>query len=442
MNKLYADHIDHKLAIYRTVFENTPWRKIVIHSGSEHMQFLDDLPYPFKVNPYFKEWLPLLDHPEAYLLIEAQGNGPRLLLKQVDDYWHSPAEPPGADITAAFEIDYYQTAQQLQRQLGVDATTAVIGENGDGELPLTAPQYNNADVLHIVDYHRAGKSAYEISCMAAANQLAVEGHRAAEQAFYRGDSEYAIHQAYLVATKQTENELPYNNICALNEHAAVLHHMHLSKRAPGVMRSFLIDAGAGHAGYAADITRTYQAQEQTVDGDFSALLSGVETCQQRLAQDCLPGADYVDLHNSMHGMLTRLLCDMEVFKVSVDEAQAKSLSSAFCPHGLGHLIGVQVHDRGGHQCGRQGQLRPPPAQYPALRCTRTLTENMVVTVEPGAYFIPSLLEPLRHTQAEAINWPLVDKLIPFGGVRIEDNVVVTSNRARNLTREAFAALGT
>ena len=85
-------------------------------------------------------------------------------------------------------------------------------------------------------------------------------------------------------------------------------------------------------------------------------------------------------------------------------------------------------------------MRPPPEQHASLRCTRTLTENMVVTIEPGAYFIPGLLQPLRQTQPGSIDWALVDKLMPFGGVRIEDNVLVTAGQPRNLTREAFAAL--
>ncbi|TQV78748.1 Xaa-Pro dipeptidase [Exilibacterium tricleocarpae] len=442
MTDLYAKHIDNKMAVYREVFDITPWRKVIIHAGSEHVQFRDDVHYPFKANPYFKEWLPLADYPDAYLVIEADQSLPRLLVKQVEDFWHSPAQPPAAAIVEAFDIAHYSSGAQLQAGLGIDAATVVIAEGGDDiARQLQRPeQHNNTEVLHIVDYHRACKSDYEIDCMSEANRIAVRGHRAAAAAFHEGGSEYAIHQAYLAATEHTENELPYGNICALNEHAAVLHHMHLNKTPPAERRSFLIDAGATCAGYAADITRSYQTDGPLQDPDFAALLAGIDAYQQQLVQRCRVGMDYLDLHLSMHTLLTRLLCEMGVFKLEPEAALARGLSRAFCPHGLGHLIGIQVHDRGGHQCDRQGQLRPPPQEHSFLRCTRTLAEGMVVTVEPGAYFIPSLLQPLRQSQPQAIDWSLVDKLAPFGGVRIEDDVLVTAAAPRNFTREAFAAL--
>ena len=472
MNNLYAQHIDAKMAVYQSVFATTPWRRIAVHAGSEHMQFLDDLAYPYKPNPYFSEWLPLADRPDAYLLVDSQRARPQLLLKQQEDFWHSPPASIPADIAAAFDIDHYRTQAQPRRYLALDRASVLIAEGGSaaaGELSHPAEQHNNAAVLHLIDFQRACKSAYEIDCIGAANRIAVQGHRAAQAAFRAGGSEYAIHQAYLTATQQTESELPYGNICALNEHAAILHHMRLHKRAPAAQRSLLIDAGASCAGYAADVTRTYQADPQAQDpqtkdpqtkdpqtkdpqtrdpqaqkplqdGDFAALLAGIEANQQQLAGACRPGADYLDLHLSMHAMLTQLLCDMGVIKVSAQQAAEQGLSRAFCPHGLGHLIGIQVHDRGGHQCDPQGQLRPPPEQHASLRCTRTLAENMVVTIEPGAYFIPGLLQPLRQAQPGSIDWALVDKLMPFGGVRIEDNVLVTAGQPRNLTREAFAAL--
>jgi len=95
----------------------------------------------------------------------------------------------------------------------------------------------------------------------------------------------------------------------------------------------------------------------------------------------------------------------------------------------------------GFQQDSQGTVKAPPASHPFLRLTRVLEEGMVLTVEPGLYFIPSLLEKLRTDAAGSfVNWDLVDQLKPWGGVRIEDNILVTATGARNLTREAFALL--
>jgi Xaa-Pro dipeptidase len=111
------------------------------------------------------------------------------------------------------------------------------------------------------------------------------------------------------------------------------------------------------------------------------------------------------------------------------------------PHGIGHLLGVQVHDVGGFMENESGGTIDPPSGHPFLRLTRVLEEDMVLTVEPGLYIIDLLLENLRGTPAEThVNWNTVDRLRPFGGVRIEDNVRVLADGNENLTRDAFADL--
>jgi Xaa-Pro dipeptidase len=125
-----------------------------------------------------------------------------------------------------------------------------------------------------------------------------------------------------------------------------------------------------------------------------------------------------------------------VLKCSLDQAIEKRYTSAFFPHGVGHHLGIQVHDIGGHQKAREGGVLPPPEGHPYLRNTRVMEPGQVFTIEPGIYFVPMLLEPFRTGPAAAdFNWPLIDQLAPFGGIRIEDNVVVTENGHRNLTRE-------
>ncbi|MCK6686053.1 MAG: M24 family metallopeptidase, partial [Thermoanaerobaculia bacterium] len=102
------------------------------------------------------------------------------------------------------------------------------------------------------------------------------------------------------------------------------------------------------------------------------------------------------------------------------------------------FLGIQVHDVAGRYRDREGNLNPPPPEYPYLRTTRTIEEGMVYTIEPGIYFIPMLLAPFRSgPHAGAFNWPLIDRLTPCGGIRIEDDIHVTATENRNLTRPAF-----
>ena len=143
-----------------------------------------------------------------------------------------------------------------------------------------------------------------------------------------------------------------------------------------------------------------------------------------------PGVDYVDIHRKAHQGIAALLSASGLVSGLSDETIVEQgISRAFFPHGIGHFLGIQVHDVA-------GKPTPPPEDAPFLRLTRTLEAGMVVTIEPGLYFIPSLLEPvLNGPQAKYLNRSLLDELQGCGGIRIEDNVAVTASGARNLTRE-------
>ena len=111
------------------------------------------------------------------------------------------------------------------------------------------------------------------------------------------------------------------------------------------------------------------------------------------------------------------------------------------PHGLGHFLGLQVHELGGLLANAKGDQLGRPDEFPNLRTVRTLDVDQVLTIEPGIYFIDSLLEDLKRSpQGEVIDWSRVTELHKFGGMRIEDNLVVTETGADNLTRQAFASL--
>jgi Xaa-Pro dipeptidase len=135
-----------------------------------------------------------------------------------------------------------------------------------------------------------------------------------------------------------------------------------------------------------------------------------------------------------------VLHEAGLVRCSPAEAVDSGIARRFFPHGIGHLLGLQVHDVGGCLAGPEGGVLPRPALDPALRLTRRLEAGFVVTMEPGLYFIDALLDPLRAGPlAAAVDWPCVERLRRFGGIRIEDNLVVTDSGCENLTRTAFAA---
>jgi len=273
--------------------------------------------------------------------------------------------------------------------------------------------------------------------MRVASKLGTRAHRAAEAAFRSGASEYDIHMAYLRAVHETDNELPYSNIIALNQHGAVLHYTDLNRSPPARADSFLIDAGASYHGYASDITRTYAAPAAS---EFQMLVDSVDAAQRTFVSKVRDGQSYPQLHDQAHHVLAGILREQGFIRLSAESAVESGVSTAFFPHGLGHPIGLQVHDVAGFQKDESGGTIPRPNAHPYLRFTRTLQPRMVVTIEPGIYFIDLLLGKLKDSpQSRDINWEKVDKFRHYGGIRIEDDVVCTAGDPENLTRDAFAA---
>jgi Xaa-Pro dipeptidase len=412
--------------------------RLVIHSGVERPAFLDDQTYPFRTNPHFLWWVPLDQAPRCLLQIEP-GVKPLLLFHAPRDYWHKPPSIPEEPWTRQFEIrpvrDWAEVCSALPRP---DARTAFIGEPFAELEDLGFESINPPALLRRLHEHRVRKTAYELHCLRAASRLGARGHRAAYRAFRTGASEYAIHQAFVTACGLREGELPYAAIVARGTNGATLHYQQLERTAPASPTSLLIDAGAASRGYASDITRTYAAH----DGEFATLVAGMEQLQQSLCAAVRPGIDWRDLHLTAHRLLAELLRDAGILRVDPDAALDADLSSVFLPHGLGHLLGLQVHDVAGFHPSPDAPPVPPPPGHEALRLTRVLEAGFVVTMEPGLYFIDPLLERARAgTQASAVDWATVDRLRQYGGIRIEDDLVVTDNGHENLTRDAFAAEG-
>ena len=417
-----------------TALERGQLDHLVVPSGTLHYQVFDDRDYPYAVNPQFKAWLPLTRNPGSWLVF-TPGKRPTLIYLQPRDYWHVVPEAPSGYWPGHFDIVVIRTADEALQHLPRDpGRCAILGEP-QSSLGKFVPN-NPQTVVDYLEYHRAIKTPYEVEMMRRATRAGVRGHRAAETAFRDGRSEFDIHLAYCAAARQDAAQLPYNNIVALNEHGAVLHYTDLDPVAPSEGRSFLIDAGASHAGYACDITRTYSRDR---GDEFQALIDAVDAAQQGMCAGVRAGIDYRQLHLDAHLALASVLRDFGVITVAAETAVTSGVSSAFFPHGIGHGIGVQVHEVAGFAASDAGGTLPKPAGHPYLRLTRVLQPGMVVTIEPGVYFIDMLLEPLRQGPlAASVDWSRVGAFRPYGGIRIEDDVVCTDDVPENLTRDGFA----
>ena len=432
---LYAQHLATLRERADQALARGGFDHLLIAAGQPGTKFLDDNHYPYAVNPPFKHWVPLTDAPGSWIAY-TPGAKPKLVFLQPRDYWHVVPEAPTGYWVEHFDIVTVRTAEEAIAQLP-KRNAAVIAEACP---PLAGLEVNNPQaVLDYLHYYRAYKTPYELALMREASRIGTRAHRAAERAFRAGESELGIHQAYLAAAGQTDAELPYSSIVGLNEHGAVLHYMALGRTRPVESRSLLIDAGASASGYASDITRTYAAAGH---GEFQALIDAMDAVQQHQVASVKAGVDYAALHVEAHRQLAQVLRDHGLVRMSVESAVDSGVTRAFFPHGLGHSIGLQVHDVGGFAKNDRGETVPRPDGHPFLRMTRTLEPGMVVTIEPGLYFIDMLLDEVRQTPAaKDVDWDKVEALKPYGGIRIEDDVVCTDGAPENLTRDAFALAG-
>lgn len=436
---LYPRHLEYVRAAFDAAMDRAGADTVVVYAGGLRMAFLDDHAMPFIANPHFKYWIPVGDAPDSYVIYR-NGRTPVIAYCQPDDFWHAPPAEPDEAWAKHFDVRITRSAAEAKAHLPEDGRSAILlGEIQQPAQALGIERINPSAALHALDFSRAAKTAYELERMRMASRDGAIAHTAARDAFLNGHrSELELHQAYLAAIAVIDAELPYPSIVALNEHAGVLHYQFRERTAPEEPRTFLIDAGASAAGYASDITRTYTRH----DGLFADLIEAMDALQQTICATVREGVHFPDLHRTTHDHLASLLLETGLARGSAEALVERGITRALLPHGLGHYLGLQVHDVAGHLAAPDGQATERPASDPALRLTRTLSADEVVTIEPGLYFIESLLEPLRQSGDRALlDWSAIDALVPYGGIRIEDDVRVRDAAPENLTRDAFAAIG-
>jgi Xaa-Pro dipeptidase len=432
LTTLFSQHVERLQTETEKALADTGFRSLVLSSGAPFTYFADDRDAPFEPVPHFAHWCPLGG--PHHLLHVVPGRKPRLVRHAPEDYWYEQGGLGDPFWLGAFHFEEAGSVEAVWKALGRPIGAAYVGSETERAMAAgLAP--NPPALVPRLDWVRSYKDDYELRCVEEATALGARGHRAGREAFAAGASELEIHQAYVRAVGCTDAELPYSTIVALDEKGATLHYE--SKRAVRGGRALLLDAGAQVRRYACDVTRT--TTRPGCDPRFAELVHGVDALEQELAAAATPGRPYLDVHEDAHRGVARILCGLGILRVSPEEAFSRGLTHPFFPHGIGHHLGIQVHDVAGRQADPVGTPAPPPKEHPYLRNTRPIEPGHLFTIEPGIYFIPMLLRPFRTGEhAAAFDWDAIDALTPLGGVRVEDDVFVTASGPRNLTREHLA----
>jgi Xaa-Pro aminopeptidase len=290
-------------------------------------------------------------------------------------------------------------------------------------------------LVEAVIAHRSTKSPAEIEELERAVTITNRMHREAMRMATPGTDEQEIVGRLHGIAHAHGGRLSFPPICSIR--GEVLHnHAYDHTLSDGDL--LLVDAGAtAPSHYAGDVTRV-----TPVGGSFSARQRDVYTAvldaQEHAIEAMAPGVPFVDVHLRAARVLTEHLKQMGLMKGSVDDAVSEGAHALFFSHGLGHMMGLDVHDMEGLGEDRvgyaTGQSRSDQFGLSALRLARPLEPGFVVTVEPGLYFIPLLTEQWqadgRH--ADFIDYDAVEDFLGLGGIRIEDDVLVTENGLRIL----------
>jgi len=389
----------------------------------------DPIPIPGRADRVY----PFLAHSEYFYLTDRQRPG-AILTYDPEEGWREFLPVIGADEqlwsgdvsaeagTPVSELGPWLEQRRGRRvsQLGAPIPNAPFDAAVAGELRTR------------LDRVRRRKDALELTRMRLAADATRAGFATVVPLIAPGITERAL-QIEIEAEffRHGADTVAYDSIIASGPNAAVLHHLP-TERPLRAGELVLMDAGAERRGYDCDVTRTYP-----VSGDFSAEQADVYAlvlqAQRAAIGRCRAGVEYRDIHLAAALDVAQGLVDAGFLRGHAADLVEQGASALFFPHGIGHMVGLGVRDAGGYLPGRSR------SDAPALRFLRIdlpLEPGHVVTIEPGIYFPPHVLEDpeIRRRHRDTVVWNRVDTLRGFGGIRIEDNVLILDDGNEVLTR--------
>ncbi|KAK3281974.1 hypothetical protein CYMTET_10270 [Cymbomonas tetramitiformis] len=349
---------------------------------------------------------------------------------------------------AKYEVDEVHYTDEFTSVLkGLASRLLVLrGENTDSGRQVSPPpcldllphaKVDSVTLFPAINECRVHKSASELEVMAYVNRISSAAHVEVMRACKPGMMEYQLESLFQheVYSKGGCRHVAYTSICASGENSAVLHYGHAGAPNNRCMQEgdlVLLDMGAEYHCYASDITCTLP-----VSGRFSIdqrlVYEGVLRAHTAVIAAMAPGVAWPDMHLLAERHILQALLEGGILRGELEDLVQHRVAAIFMPHGLGHLLGIDTHDVGGYP--KDGPARRTEPGLKSLRTARVLEEGMVITVEPGCYFNKYLLHKAEADPviAQFFIWEAVKRCIPMGGVRIEDNVVVTSSGSRSLT---------
>ncbi len=367
---------------------------------------------------------PYIPHPDYRWLTGARREGGILAFDPKEGWTHF--EPVVDEIERVWGLGPEPTGQPLDELLPwlKERETRPIRRLGADE------EDDGRELREALWHARRAKDAGEIETFERAVAATAAAHEAARAAVQVGVSERAVKiELEAAAFRAGADAMGYATIVGSGPNSAVFH-FEPGSRTVKEGEFVLVDAGAEIGGITADVTRTYHAG--SVGNNRSWMLDVVRHALRAATGACRLGTEWGDVHLVAAHRIAASLNEAGVFRCSPESAVESEAIALFFPHGIGHMVGLGVRDASGAAPGRSDDRRFGGVR---VRMDLPLGENFLVTVEPGLYFIPALLKDhaRRERFKNEINWAAVEPFLGLGGVRLEDDVLVTTEGPRNLT---------
>lgn len=329
---------------------------------------------------------------------------------------------------AALTTDVNSTLAQLAKSSS-KTVFAIPGQVSDHITFLEFEDKNLSILKEAIEYSRVIKSDYEVALIQKASDISSAAHRAVMEKVRHAKNETELEAVLLsqFVSKGSKNQA-YSTIVASGRSAATLHYVRNDQPLEGKL-NLLLDAGCEINCYASDITRTFP-----ISGKFTpesrAIYDIVLKMQLESIAMLKEGVNWDDVHANAHHIAIDGLLQLGILKGDKEDIFKSKASVAFFPHGLGHYMGMDTHDTGGDPNYEDSD---PMFRY--LRKRGALPAGSVITVEPGIYFCKFIIDPALKDPATAkyIDAGVLERYWDVGGVRIEDNVLITKDGCENFT---------
>ncbi|XP_071389290.1 xaa-Pro dipeptidase [Centroberyx affinis] len=297
-------------------------------------------------------------------------------------------------------------------------------------------QVNNTVLHPVIVECRLSKTDMELEVLRYTNRISSEAHKMIMKHVRPGLKEYEMESLFqhYCYTRGGMRHTSYTCICGTGNNSSVLHYGHAGAPNDKTIEDgdmCLFDMGGEYYCYSSDITCSFPANGKFTS-DQRAIYEAVLKSSRAVMAAIKPGVKWTDMHRLADKVHLEEMVKIGILKGCVGEMVKVHLGSVFMPHGLGHLLGIDVHDVGGYP---EGVERVDEPGLKSLRMGRLVQERMVLTVEPGIYFINHLLDQALANPAQScfINNQVLARFRGFGGVRIEDDIAVTANGMELLT---------